>query len=551
MEVDIVGNYAYVASWQSLDVIDVSDPYEPFRVGSCSTPGDAKGVAVIGSYAYVADAYRDMQIVDVSRPTRPTCIKRVEQDGYQQNIRRHGNLLFLCSGSAGVHIYYVPSYSRTSPILYDTYGTSRWAYDVAISDNRAYLALGADGVHILDITRPNDVKRIGTFTNNADVYETAVTGEHLFVANTHKGVQVIDVSNPPTPLWQSSIEPSRPGRPMAASQGRLFVVDNEQALRVFNISSPDTPVETGTYPIDTFIRDIAINQDCAYALSSQNDIEVVDFSDISNPIVLDQYVPENQGMFLKISEGCLYLICEGGIVEMMTLGPGGTIQTTATYDIGGHITAFDTFQGLVLAAIERVGIRVYDLSAPSPLTPLSEYPATLPIKYLVVDNSVAYFAYGGGIGLLDLTDPTSLPLLGSQSIPNGTSKILIDATLTYALKSGKLTIVDSSNPRMPQAIETLDMPGGPEQALNIGPYICFADYESGWTLFRLGLPGDFQPDGNVDLADLAIMTANWHASDCAPPEGCQGADIDNNATVNLSDLLGLSEYWLATVFTEP
>jgi hypothetical protein len=37
-----------------LRVVDVSDPTAPVEVGSYNTPGEARGVAVVGQYAYVA-----------------------------------------------------------------------------------------------------------------------------------------------------------------------------------------------------------------------------------------------------------------------------------------------------------------------------------------------------------------------------------------------------------------------------------------------------------------------------------------------------------------
>ena len=53
--VAVSGNYAYVADGAGLEVIDVSNPANPQRVGGYDTSGYAYGVAVSGNYAYVAD----------------------------------------------------------------------------------------------------------------------------------------------------------------------------------------------------------------------------------------------------------------------------------------------------------------------------------------------------------------------------------------------------------------------------------------------------------------------------------------------------------------
>ena len=52
----VAGNYAYVADEVAgLQVIDISNPANPQRVGGYDTAGGAAGVAVAGNYAYVAD----------------------------------------------------------------------------------------------------------------------------------------------------------------------------------------------------------------------------------------------------------------------------------------------------------------------------------------------------------------------------------------------------------------------------------------------------------------------------------------------------------------
>jgi hypothetical protein len=70
--VAVSGHYAYVADGGAgLQVIDVSDPANPRRVGGYDTPGYAGGVAVSGHYAYVADGDAGLQVIDVSDPANP------------------------------------------------------------------------------------------------------------------------------------------------------------------------------------------------------------------------------------------------------------------------------------------------------------------------------------------------------------------------------------------------------------------------------------------------------------------------------------------------
>ena len=78
----VSGNYAYVADGDAgLQVIDVSNPANPQRVGGYDTSGDAQGVAVSGNYAYVADGGAGLQVIDVSNPANPQRVGGYDTSG--------------------------------------------------------------------------------------------------------------------------------------------------------------------------------------------------------------------------------------------------------------------------------------------------------------------------------------------------------------------------------------------------------------------------------------------------------------------------------------
>jgi hypothetical protein len=59
------------------------------------------------------------------------------------------------------------------------------------------------------------------------------------------------------------------------------------------------------------------------------------------------------------------------------------------------------------------------------------------------------------------------------------------------------------------------------------------------------LPGDFEPDGDVDLVDLSYLAQRWLLTGCASPDWCQGADLDHlGGTVNLLDFAIFAENWM-------
>jgi len=69
--VAVAGGIAYVADEQGLSILDVSRPTRPVLLSSVQTPGRARGVAVSGNLAVVATSDTGVQTVDVSDPVNP------------------------------------------------------------------------------------------------------------------------------------------------------------------------------------------------------------------------------------------------------------------------------------------------------------------------------------------------------------------------------------------------------------------------------------------------------------------------------------------------
>ncbi len=57
------------------------------------------------------------------------------------------------------------------------------------------------------------------------------------------------------------------------------------------------------------------------------------------------------------------------------------------------------------------------------------------------------------------------------------------------------------------------------------------------------LAADFDGDGDVDGADLEILTGQWLLADCSSPAWCSGTDLDRNGKVDFYDYALFAEYW--------
>jgi len=85
--VAVSGNYAYVADgFAGLQVINISNASSPTRVGGYDTSGCAYGVAVSGSYAYVADYDGGIVVLGIGLGPAPTVTSVTPNSGPNTGI---------------------------------------------------------------------------------------------------------------------------------------------------------------------------------------------------------------------------------------------------------------------------------------------------------------------------------------------------------------------------------------------------------------------------------------------------------------------------------
>ncbi|NCS55322.1 MAG: hypothetical protein GPJ23_25185 [Microcystis aeruginosa G13-05] len=185
MDVQVVGNYAYVADWAlGLQIIDISNPAAPNLKGNYQIfIGDAFGVQIVGNYAYVAASWSvGLQIIDISNPAAPN---------FKGNYNTSGDAV--------------------APTLKGNYNTPGTAVDVQVVGNYAYVADWALGLQIIDISNPAAPNLKGNYNTSGAAADVQVVGNYAYVADYEGGLQILDVSdftNPSTSTVTLAVSPS-------------------------------------------------------------------------------------------------------------------------------------------------------------------------------------------------------------------------------------------------------------------------------------------------------------------------------------------------------
>ena len=271
--VAVVGNYAYVAGWHDLNVIDVRNPGNPVRVGGYDFGNlwETSGLAVSGGYAYVADDEGGgMAVIDVRNPTN--CVR---VGGYGTNmefygVKVSGNYAYLFGGlGGGVHMIDVRDPTNCVRVGGD--GTPRLG-GLALSGNYAYATYNTSWeeayLRVIDVSNPSNWVYVGRFEDEPErdlYFGVAVSGKYAYVTYAARvglhiyqhGLDVIDVSNPTNPARVGGHATSG-GASRVMVSGNYAYIKTHAGLEVIDVRNPTNCVRVGSYEINDLLTDITV-----------------------------------------------------------------------------------------------------------------------------------------------------------------------------------------------------------------------------------------------------------------------------------------------------
>lgn len=198
---DFKGSYAYVTTANStgpsvidyLNIIDISNPSNPFVVGVTGTTGLslASDIQVKGKYAYVCSWYGNvLSTFDVSNPTNPIWIG---QSSYIKNpdaLYVESKYAYVCAQGTGFWIIDVSNpHSSNMPIVGSVSGSNFWS--VTVQNNVAYVNDYLDSkISMYNVSNPANPVLMGSLvdtTNLAHVDILYNCGNHTYCTRSNNG----------------------------------------------------------------------------------------------------------------------------------------------------------------------------------------------------------------------------------------------------------------------------------------------------------------------------------------------------------------------------
>jgi hypothetical protein len=192
-DVIVDGNFAYVGvSDSGLWVIDVSDLEAPVVRGTCPLyEPTGQRIAVRFPYAYVATgASEEWNVVDVSDPDNPFLVRTLDSGGPAESILVEDDRLYLGRGS-GFNIYSLTQ--PDDPALLGQFSQAGVSYLTCMiyRDNRLYTS---PGLSVVDVSDPASPRLLGNNIYGSRLAEDIeLQGRYVYAAHNSSGLSVFKI----------------------------------------------------------------------------------------------------------------------------------------------------------------------------------------------------------------------------------------------------------------------------------------------------------------------------------------------------------------------
>ncbi|OYV93374.1 MAG: hypothetical protein B7Z68_08690 [Acidobacteria bacterium 21-70-11] len=328
----------------------------PEPVGRWPVPVQA--VTAVGATAYLGSG-STFVVLDVSNPAAPSTLGSAVVPAAISKIAVSGSVAYVAAGAAGLRILDVSDPAHPVEVGH----VDGLAYDVAVSGTHAYLAGappggGAGGLSIYDVTNPASPVQVGSWTGGSTSMRVVVAGEFAYVASwsTYEGfVTIVRVSDPTDPITVANFSTAS-GRntpqpnDLALAGNLLFVCEN--GMSIVDVSNPASPIILGGFDA---AGAVAASGPFVFVTTS-NQLGVLSIADPRSPVLTSSQPLTAGALPAAVAlAGNLVLVAdrEGGLYlfdDSACAASGCTVAFTPVVPATGVTGAAVSFQGTYLSS---------------------------------------------------------------------------------------------------------------------------------------------------------------------------------------------------------
>jgi hypothetical protein len=437
------GDYTYIAGYgNGLHIFNTSNPANPQWINNVEIPGDVKDVAVQDGYAYVANGWGGLSVVDVYPPYEASIVKNVEGI--------IGNAL-------------------------------------AISADYAYVIGENYGMTIIDISEPSEA----TIIKMVDFPSEVIWGEDICYSNGYvviaarfDGVMLYDVDPPQLAHHVSTVnEFMNVAMGVAARNGIAYVCDSNLGLRIIDFTTPESPVVLADVHMGSgWPRDVVLVGNYAYvAAESWGGIKIVNIYDPPNAFVENELDTPGYACGVSWQNGMLFIADSWAGLTVADVSSPGSEHIVAEVDTLGLSYDAATKDGYAYVCDRSGGLSIVDVDPPESahlVKTIDLYGYALEME--IVGNTGYVVGGAAGLYIINVNSPGNASVISNLDMEGYAQAIDVEGNYAYiANDPDGLQIVNITNSMYPALETAVEVPGEAVDVAYAGGYVYIADEDNG------------------------------------------------------------------------
>jgi len=368
-----IDTVAYVACGiGGMRTVSISDPANLDSLGIWvdTKPVDVRDVWVANHYAYLVCGkdgfYSQIDISDPASPARSLWLPLYTK-GFSSAIVTEHDTAFIGDCYNGHLIVNVDPFSQ--PYVLDSLKTADLTYDVDISSEYAYTAVGKSGLKIfsLNISNPpaDTLTEVSSYNTPGEALGIRKSGSYVYIADGSKGLAVFNVSDPLNPIpVQEDVASGDTCYDVDVSGGYAFLAAGHDGIRVVDISG--TIFEISASPFHTpgtpsSARAVKVVNNKLYVADSSG-VYVYDISNLPNNMIRVDSLTTGDLDVLGIDVvGDTVFVANGRYGFLLWNLSTESVEKIAT---GGKCTDISVKDKTIYITDSQNGLRIFDISVP-------------------------------------------------------------------------------------------------------------------------------------------------------------------------------------------
>lgn len=460
-EVAIVGDVAIVAeNAGGIHTLDISDPTNPTPIAKMELGQNARAMVYRDGLAFVGgnqqSEYSALRVVDVSDPASLPVIGELvfKSESTTNAMEIVGDVIYAVTQ---YELHFIDISDVTRPTLMAAQPVQPNARYVEIVGDLAYIG-SSEGVFVYDISDPQAIVRIGEYHGLSSPWPIVVVGDLAYAASTDDEFAVLDVTDPTNPMELSKLTIFGNNHDIELRGNEVIVTGN--SIWRIDVADPTAPKIVDHAPLPRLGDDIKLDEPLAYVAAGYAGLVAIDLTNLS---LVGDYSPPAGADNLDFYADLAFVHAQFGAYVVDYADPANPVPVSwfkfppYNYNsehvaIDGYIGYFDTHENVIVIA---------DISDPENVQKLEYYNSEAGyIRDVDVKDGVLYVTGSDFIVAADLSDAGSPLKLAQYPLESGASDLEFDGDLGYITQTYEgLLILDFSNPASPQVVGDLSLAG--------------------------------------------------------------------------------------------